>query len=399
MRIPYLKLRFDGYFFRRMSASLLFLFVHYLAFSQNTEEKEVNIASPSKNAYWIILSGETGWMVDISSMVDVFKDDHAGRQAINDSRYRGYELKFGTQSNKNALYRFTRYGAGFFLGDFQNSNIGYPMAVSGWAEVPFSLMRKRQRFSAGYGGEFGAAWNFLPYDRTSNPTNVFMGTAAGYMAGFYFYGEYYIHRALCLSATLGFRHFSNGSWQQPNIGINIFPVSVSAKYQINSHYTSPQQWEGAIPEYKKRWKVGVRIAAGRKQNDLETPYFYKALAGVAALRQISHKHSIGGGLETTFSFGNKNDGTQRTVWRDIVSPAVVGCWEWMLSPQILLPVECAVYLFPENTGNGEMYRTYVRIGLKYCLTPHLWAGVTVRGHTDLTHIPADFSEWGIGYIF
>lgn len=375
-------------FRKRLLVSLLFLlFAHYFSFSQT--------------AYWGAIATEIGPMIDVSSKASVFKEANVGRQAVKDSRYQGYEIKFAMQPYNNSfasLYHFPKYGLGAYFGDFHNPNIGKPMAVFGWGEIPFSAMRKGQKFSFGYGGEFGVAWNFNPYDKSTNATNVFMGLSVSYIAGVHFYGDYHINRFLSIGTTLGFKHFSNGAWKQPNIGINLFPVSVSAKYQINA-VQPPQQPLEHLPEYDKRWKLDVRIAAGRKQNELETPYYYKMLTGIKLLRQLSHKNIIGGGLEATLSFGKKNDGTQRTGRKDRVSPAIVGYYEQILSPQLHIPVECGAYLFPKNIENGEHDRVYVRTGLKYHLTPNFWAGLTVKAHTNLTHVLVDFSEWGIGYTF
>ena len=341
-------------------------------------------------------------MIDISSMVGVFQDDNAGRQAINDSHYQGYTLKFAKQSALDdafaSLYNFPKYGVGFYFGDFRNPNIGYPLAVFGWAEFPLTSIREKQKFSFGYGGEWGMAWNFRPYNAENNPTHVFLGSRANYIVGVYICGDYHINRNFLVGAAGGFRHFSNGGWAQPNIGINMLTMSVSAKYQINSF---PQNYKTAtpLPTYEPRWKWDVRIAAGRKQNGLETPHFYKELLGVTLKRQVSYMHSIGGGLETTFLFGRKDDGTARTMLRDIVSPALVGCLERFLSRKLVMPLEVGVYLFPKNIESGEKFRTYARIGAKYYLTPHFWTGITVKGHTNITHIIADCSEIGVGYTF
>jgi hypothetical protein len=310
-----------------------------------------------KNTYWLTVSGETGSMIDISNMVNVFPERHAGRQAIKDSRYHAFEIKFAIQSARDKiyapLYRFPKYGVGLYFGTFHNPNIGYPISIFGWSEIPFSTAHRNQNFSFGYGSEFGLAWGFRPYHKETNPTNVFMGAAESYMVGFYFYGNYHINPNLRIEATFGYRHFSNGAWKQPNIGINIIPVSVSVKYQINPSYLPQEKALLSSPDCLKNWKLGIKIAAGRKQNGLDTPYFWKVLTGITLLRQISHKHSIGGGVETTLSFGKMDNGnTQRATWRNIVSPSIIGCWEWFLSPRLVMPIEGGIYLLQKNEVNG-----------------------------------------------
>jgi hypothetical protein len=338
-------------------------------------------------------------MIDVSSMSNIFQDEHAGKKAIEESFYHGYTMKFAISKPDNkfsSLYRFPKYGFGVYVGSFNNRNIGYPMAFFGWIEVPFRYYKQSHKFSFGYGGEFGLACNFNPYQRISNPTNVFLGSSGSYILGAYLYADYHVNKYVLIGISIGFRHFSNGAWKQPNIGVNIFSPTISLKGKIDNPLPV-QHGDLQLPKYTQRWKWGGKLVFGRKQNGLAIPYYYKVLTGITLLKQISYKYSIGAGLETTFSIGKKDDLTLRTSWRDIVSPSVVGCWEWFISENFVVPIDIGVYLLPKNSINNEKYQTYARIGIRYYFTHKFWAGITVKGHSNVINTVADFSEIGIGY--
>jgi len=359
-----------------------------------------SVLSKEKNTYFMAISAETGFLFDVSNMSNLFQHKNAGKEAINESYYHGYSLKIDINSKKHkeyaSLYRFSKYGLGFYFGYFNNRNIGYPLAVFGWTEIPIRYLKSKHKFSFGYGAEFGIAWNFNIYNEITNPTNIFLGSKENYILGAYIYADYHITNYLFLGIGAGFRHFSNGGWKQPNIGINIFTTSLSLKGRLNSSFLE-QSERLQLPKYTPQWKWGGKIAFGKKQNGLNTPHYYKILAGFTLLRQFSYKHSVGAGVETTFSIGTMDDGRSRVKWKDIASPSVIGCWEWILSSKFVVPMDIGVYLLPKNIANGEKYQTYARIGVRYYLSPRFWAGLTVKGHSTVIHTAADFSELGIGF--
>lgn len=383
-----------------MKKQFLFLLLTLYTFSLSGATKDsvsTFFDKQNTNVYWVIVSVGSGKMEDASQEASVFHVRGIGSQAVRDSRYLGYEIKFAVQPTSGlfaSLYRFPKYGVGVFLGDFHNPNIGYPIAVYGWAEAPFTRFHKLQKFTFGLGGKGGVAFNFNPYDKKSNPTNIFIGSSTNYIASLYLFGDYRVSRHLCLGLDGGFLHFSNSGWKQPNIGVNIFAVSTSLKYQINPLTERIVQ---PIPKYAKHWKMDVKMAVGRKQNGLDTPYSYKWLIAATPMLQLSHAHSIGAGMEATLSLGRKDDGSQRTTMRDVVSPSAVACWDWFLTAKFATHLGAGGYLFPNNTENGEQYRGYAQVGVKYYLSPHVWTGVFVKGHTNLSHIISHFSEFTVGY--
>ena len=390
-------------FFNNLKYLVFFLLTLSLFFdvqaSKNLQLENDSIKKGKKNSIFFAFFVESGLMFDVSNMSSIFKEKKAGRKVILDSQYQGYEIKVAISSNiatkYHSLYRYPKYGIGFYFGNFNNKNIGFPVAMFGWIEVPFTHKRPKQKVSFGYGAEIGIAWNFNPYNADRNPTNVFLGSRENYILGAYFYSDFHINPHLVIGINAGLRHFSNGGWEQPNIGINILSGAVSLKYQINQPLQLPERL--VVSKVKPCWKWGLKFGFGRKQNDIGTPFYHKVVIGGNILRQISNKYCIGIGLENTFSFGRKDNGTIRTAWRDRVSPAAVGCWEWILSSKVVIPMEIGIYLLPKNLVNGEKYQTFARIGIRYFIIPHFWIGGTAKGHSIVTHTVADFSELGFGY--
>jgi hypothetical protein len=120
--------------------------------------------------------------------------------------------------------------------------------------------------------------------------------------------------------------------------------------------------------------------------------------GFNVLRQISFKYRLGFGLEANISLGKKDNdigGGYRDDAKEIINPGIVGSWEWVIIPRIVVPIDIGVYLLPKKGMNDEGSRIYERIGVKGYITDHFWVGLTIKAHTQV----ADFFEWGIGYTF
>ncbi len=344
-----------------------------------------------KNIYWFDFLEETGPILNSTGK--------AGEQVINESRYRAHTIKLSFQQPPkyiySTLYRLPKLGVALYMGNFKNDNIGYPKALYAFFEMPFIYPRAGQRFSFGYNGGLGIAWDFETYDANEERSNVFIGTPRNCYFGFSFYGNYHISRNFLVGVSAGFTHFSNGAKQKPNYGLNIFPVGISVKYKIND--CGEQDWfvREKLPKYIKHFRVNLKVSAGQKQNSIGTPVYWKSVAGVNVLYQVSYKYRLGLGVDLNISTGRKDDGEMREKPEEIYNPAIVGSWEWVVLPRIVVPIDIGFYLTPTKDFNDEGSRMYERVGVKGYITKHLWLGFTIKAHTRV----ADFFEWSLGYTF
>lgn len=316
-------------------------------------------------------------------------------QLINASYYNGLDLRLAfrkTDPNDvySNVYRRPYFGLGYYSSTFHNVDVGKPNALYFFFTFPF-VFEQAKKLSFSYTAAFGLSYNFNAFDSIDNPANIFLGSENNCYVHLGFLANYKISPRWSLNGTLGFKHFSNGSFQQPNLGINIIPVTLGVSYKLNDEPID--MYEKPIPPYIKNGLVNIMFAAGSKNYKAGGDNYLKTTIGVNYLRQINYKYRIGLGMDFFYSAAALDRvTTDASDFSKTWSYAVVGSWEWVLTERLYAPIALAFYLH-RNEQNGELTPYYERIGLRYRITDHLGAGITIKAHKGV----ADYFEWTLSY--
>jgi Lipid A 3-O-deacylase (PagL) len=263
--------------------------------------------------------------------------------------------------------------------------------VYGFVDIPFA--DKRSRWEWLYSLAVGLSYNFNPYNPEENPLNIFIGSRRNVYINLYAKGQYHLSKRVMLGVGTGFTHFSNGAYRLPNRGLNMLPLLVSATYKLNKDEV---QWKPFTkPEFKPSTFIDVYWGNGTKNYNKNERNYWKSSAGVAVLRQFSHKYRIGGGFDVFYSAG----GTERVSgnssnFKKNFSYAPYGAWEWCITERLYMPIYLGIYLH-RNKQNDENEFFYQRIGLRYKFKNNVIGGVALKANAGA----ADFVEWTVGYSF
>ncbi len=317
-----------------------------------------------------------------------------GDQLADASYYNGIDIRLGfTKKNHsdvyNQIYRLPIMGIGWYSSTFHQSEIGKPNALYYYFNMPIHLERTR-KFTMSYLGAFGLSYNFNPYDEIENPGNVFIGSYRNCYVNFALLLNYHIAPKWVTSVSLGFKHFSNGSFKQPNYGINLVPLAIAVSYKPNG--AKPFIGEKTVPAFIRHNQFNIAFIAGSKNYNEGEPNYLKSAIGINWLRALNYKYKAGLGLDVYYSakFSERHDTT--ATFSNSISYAVVGSWEWSLTKKLYVPVAFAVYL-KHSEANGELDGFYERVGMRYRFNNNIFAGVTIKAHKGV----ADIFEWTVGY--
>jgi len=283
-------------------------------------------------------------------------------------------------------------GVGWYASAFQqDETIGKPNAIFYYFDMPVRFERSR-KLTMSYLGAFGLSYNFHPYDEISNPEDVFIGSYRNCYVNLSVLLNYHFTPKWTASASLGFKHFSNGSFKQPNYGINLVPVALSLTYKPNG--TQPFVGETTYPKYIRHNQFNIAFIAGSKNYSEGEPNYFKGALSFNWLRALSYKYKAGLGLDIYYAGGYEERNGEEATFENTMSMAVAGSWEWALSKHLYVPIAFAVYL-DHSENNGEREWFYERVGLRYRFNNNIFAGVTIKAHKGV----ADIFEWTIGYTF
>ncbi|MFZ4548442.1 MAG: hypothetical protein ACOYN4_13435 [Bacteroidales bacterium] len=310
------------------------------------------------------------------------------------SKYRAYEARLGFKLNNlsdvyNQVYRFPIMGIGFYASTFDEPEIGTPNALFYYFNIPVRFERNKH-FTMSYIGAFGLSYNFHPFDSVNNPSDVFIGSYNNCYFNFSMLFNYHFNPNWVADFYLGIKHFSNGSFKQPNYGINLLLAGIGVSYRPNS--LAMADFQKNIPKFIRHNQYNIALLVGSKNYTAGKQNYLKTGLSINWLRALGYKYRGGFGLDVYYSpkSGPRND--TETTFSNSMSCAVVGSWEWALTRKLYVPIAFGVYL-KRNEINGEQTPYYERVGMRYRLNNHLFAGVTIKAHKGV----ADFFEWTVGY--
>lgn len=317
-----------------------------------------------------------------------------GDQLAEASYYNGLDFRLGFHINDhsdiyNQVYRLPIMGIGWYTSTFQQDEIGKPNAIYYYFDMPIRFERSR-KLTMSYLAAFGLSYNFNPYDEVSNPGDVFIGSYRNCYVNLALLMNYHITPRWTTSLSIGFKHFSNGSFKQPNYGINLVPLALSVSYRPTPY--KPFEGEKNIPEFISHNQYNIAFIAGSKNYSEGEPNYLKAAISVNWLRAFSYKYKAGLGLDVFYAGGYEDRNNATATFSNTMSYAVVGSWEWALSKHLYVPVAFAVYL-KRSEDNGERDGFYERVGIRYRFNNSMFAGITIKAHKGV----ADIFEWTVGY--
>lgn len=318
-----------------------------------------------------------------------------GDQLAEASYYNGLDLRLGFRVNDysdiyNQVYRLPVMGIGWYASTFQQDDaIGKPNAIYYYFDMPLRFERSR-KLTMSYLAAFGLSYNFNPYDEISNPTGVFIGSYRNCYVNLALLTNYHFAPHWNASLSIGFKHFSNGSFKQPNYGINLVPVAVSLTYKPQPF--KPFEGEKNIPQFIRHNQYNIAFIAGSKNYAEGEPNYFKGALSINWLRALSYKYKAGLGLDIYYAGGYEERNGEAATFANTMSYAVAGSWEWALTKHLYVPIAFAVYL-KHSEDNGERDPFYERVGMRYRFNNNLFTGVTIKAHKGV----ADIFEWTVGY--
>ncbi len=290
------------------------------------------------------------------------------------------------------VYKGPYYGGGFTVSDFYNpQEVGKPLSLYGILGIPIKRWEKLELYTE---FQFGVAWNWIFYDSITNPKNIVVGGGMTVHLNIGVNSFYPITKNLDLGAGFNFAHFSNGGFERPNRGFNIYTASLELKYHIlgrpdTRSIKSPGRMERSNDLY-------FMLGYGDHQlNEHELDTNYYAIGGISIIyfTQLSNAFRLGYGTDINYWWGlnAKPDGT---IGPRTAENFTLGL---LLQPELIIDKLTlvggfGVYALHLNYGNFQ--QTYQRLGVRYDVYKNISVGVNVRA---VNFMLAEFLEFNVGY--
>lgn len=274
------------------------------------------------------------------------------------------------------VYRSPYYGFGLSVGDFYNSNeVGYPVSCYGILGIPIKRWKKLEAFTE---FQFGVAGNWKHYDSISNPMNIVIGGGLTVHLDVGLKLIYSLNRHFDLGAGLSFIHFSNGGFERPNRGFNIYAPNLELKYRF-----------AGKPNYKivdravktqKTHALLLMLGYGDYQlveHELDTNYFAFGGISLIYLNQLSNAFKMGSGVDVNYWWGLNahSDGTYAGYSYDNITVGLIAQPEFVIN-KLTLVGGVGIYALHKNYGNFN--KLYQRLGVRFDVYRNYSVGINIR---------------------
>ena len=310
--------------------------------------------------------------------------------------YQAYSVKMLWQNpgytNWQKIYRAPYYGVGLTIGNFYNpKEVGYPVSVYGILGIPIKRWNKLQLYSE---FQFGVASNWKHYDSINNPKNLAVGGSLTVHLNLGINAFYPITKNLDLGAGLSFVHFSNGGFERPNNGFNIYAPSVELKYHFSGR---PDIKEVKSPDkLRKSNDLYFMMGYGDYQlsnHELDTTYFAVGGLSVIYYTQFTNAFRLGYGTDLNYWWGlnARQDGTPGPYATENFTLGLLVQPEFMID-KLTLVGGIGIYAVHRNYGNFN--QTYQRLGVRYEVYKNMSMGVNIRA---INFMLAEILEFNVGY--
>jgi hypothetical protein len=308
---------------------------------------------------------------------------------------------------QKAWHQWMRYpsiGLSFVYYDIGTESLGKAFGLFPTFDLK---LKTREKFQSKMQLGLGLAYLTRYYDALTNPDNNAVGSNVNGTAQFKWQNQYSVNPNWKILFGLSFTHYSNGSSQQPNFGINIGAAQFGVKWQPN--HINKQDYVHRDSSSKPAHRFGVSMHAGMTYVEpgvLRGPRYPFYFLSVGGLYRTSKVNQVLFGLDFEYDKSTYYWSLHTaTVFTKEDANAGASRWSVFVADEIFF----GKFSFWAQTGYYLNNKTalaltavwYNKIGLRYHLPPigrpqtRFFVGSYLKTH----RIAAEYMGLGIGASF
>ena len=258
---------------------------------------------------------------------------------------------------------------------------------------------RQGKFQLNWDGGVGLAWNFAKFDSITNPQNDLVGSSFTAYFSFALNAEYRISPRISVNAGVNFIHFSNGTLQTPNKGMNLYAANLGLSYYFQMKPQSsfkPAELK-KVPSTKivKSNELDLTMAIGGKATRSEYgmgPKYFTASSTLDFYHRYHWVGKYGAGLDWFYDTSLKEDYTEMVSSSKYMFVGAHLGHELMIS-KFTFVTHLGTYFYKGTQAKGAFF---FRLGIKYYIIPELYTSISLK---TVNGFKADYIEWGMGYRF
>lgn len=310
-----------------------------------------------------------------------------------------YFERCGYKRNWNKYYRYPTTGISFYYAYLANREIlGNAFSLDFYGNLH---LIKHKKFLFDLRLATGIGYLTKLFDASENNHNVAIGTHFNISVGVSFDFKYRITNNWLAEMGLSLKHFSNGSFSTPNLGINIPVIMIGLK----KHFVSSREYSKFDTSFKTLLKnqyipaikINILTSLGAKE-------IYPAGGNRYGAYSLLTNFIYAGNYKSAFSAGADlihnvalykhayfNDTLTNLKQIQFTQIGLHAGYIQMFDKFEII-IQCAYYVMNKYNKDGNFYQ---RLGGRYYFNKNLTGQLALKTH----FAKADYIEFGIGWFF
>lgn len=290
---------------------------------------------------------------------------------------------------------YPEIGGALFMARFGDNDIfGNAIAIIPYAKL---WLKRSKTVDLYLRAGFGLGYISRPFDYVTNPTNNVIGSKINNCTQFSLGTDFKINRELSLFTALNFTHFSNASFQTPNLGINYIAFSGGFRYLPNASIGDYNQEKVSRPIQKNFFRFNYSMAFYEDKSPGGPKYpIYEFSAAYSRATSINNK--VFTGVYYTFDVGKKEFLTQYVPDYKKIKANSIGFFvgDEIYLGRLSFDALVGIYLLKAHDNNTPIY---AKLGMNYHAykfgvnkEKSLFFGIHMKTH----YFVAQYFDVGIG---
>ncbi len=351
-------------------------------FTQNIEDEES--PSSSYSPFGIKATFHHGAILPHRSEVNEVIEGHT----------QAYELSFNKSTSGKRkwqqLYSYPKGGVSLLAIDLGNEKeLGMGFGLFPFIELPLNQGKIHWRFKVGY----GLSYIQKPFNRETNNKNVAIGSYVNAIIYANVLADIKLTEAFNASLGTSLIHFSNGSFERPNLGINILSLNTGLTYSFGE---KRPRVSTKFEERPHKWTKKMIIGVGLKEiPPVDGKKYVVSTYSFNFIKTRAEKSSFGFGADLFYNTSLTDliarDSTSTSNGLNNFRLGLIGMYSFDFG-KFSVFVGVGGYMVSTYKGNGLIYN---RLGTRFKVNDKLFLRLAMKTHI----VVADFVEFGVGYNF
>jgi len=290
------------------------------------------------------------------------------------------------------VYNYPEIGIRYYFSNLGNNKI-FGNVNSTFLFVNFNIY-ENNKISYNFSPGLGLCYVNKIFDIHNNYRNIAIASHLNIFFNFDINLRFRINKKLFITSNINFKHISNASVKQPNVGLNFINAGLGVILKIGE---KPEIKDFNIPDFVKKAEKSVILSTGLKSSNIYDGYNYViSTLSLNYTKYLFYKYAVGVGIDVFYDSSLKNafEKIDKIEFKNkYYFNSGISVSNELVYNKLNVGIQVGNFVFLEDMYSNRLI--YTKLVTRYKLTNHLVFSMALKTYFFV----ADYLGFGLGYYF